>query len=167
MVTRLCRTGALCVASWCLLLLVVPPLASPAPALAEALVTTAVRGPDGLPVQDSPSRPSASPPLRTSSGAPEASPRVEADDRLTLQEILADIPRDAAAMVVYGVLLASGALVWWGNRHSGPRAAPPPSPPTVGRTALRRTGRRRPGRASSRTVPTRRPTQRRLRRRAH
>lgn len=51
------------------------------------------------------------------------------DGGLTLREIAADIPHDAAAVVVYLLLGFSIWLVWWGHRHSGPRrGSVPPAP---------------------------------------
>lgn len=37
-------------------------------------------------------------------------------DRLTLSEIVADIPHDGPAIVVYVMLLASVGLIWKANR---------------------------------------------------
>lgn len=45
-----------------------------------------------------------------------------ADEGLTLHEIVASVPHDAAAVVVYTLVGASLWLIWWGNRHSGPGA---------------------------------------------
>lgn len=42
-----------------------------------------------------------------------------ADEGLTLHEIVASVPHDAAAAVVYTLVGASAWLIWWGNRHSG------------------------------------------------
>lgn len=45
---------------------------------------------------------------------------------LGVREVLADIPHDAGAIVVYLMLLALGFFVWHGSRNKGA----PPSPPT-------------------------------------
>ena len=39
--------------------------------------------------------------------------------KLTLQDVLADIPRDAEAMVTYSVLLIFVGFIWAGNRQTG------------------------------------------------
>jgi hypothetical protein len=45
---------------------------------------------------------------------------------LTLQEVVADIPHDAGAMIVYLLLGAFVGLVWYGSR-AGPSTNAPPS----------------------------------------
>jgi hypothetical protein len=45
----------------------------------------------------------------------------EVDEGLTLGEIIAGIPHDAAAIVVYVLVGASIGLVVWSGRRSGPR----------------------------------------------
>jgi len=39
-------------------------------------------------------------------------------DGLTIGEILADIPHDGPAIVLYLLTAASAALIWWGHRRS-------------------------------------------------
>lgn len=41
------------------------------------------------------------------------------DGRLTLEEIVRALPHDTAAVVVYLLIAASVALIWWANRNSG------------------------------------------------
>jgi hypothetical protein len=41
-------------------------------------------------------------------------------DTLTLVEILADIPHDPTAFLVYAMLVASGWLIWKGSRQRKP-----------------------------------------------
>lgn len=42
---------------------------------------------------------------------------LQAEDGLTLAQVLADIPHDPAAFVVYAMLIVSGALIWKANRR--------------------------------------------------
>ena len=39
--------------------------------------------------------------------------------KLSLQDVLADIPRDPEAMVTYSVLLIFVGFIWVGNRQTG------------------------------------------------
>ena len=51
-------------------------------------------------------------------------------DGLTLSEVLADIPHDLPAMVVYVLIAAFVGFIWWGSRRgdAGPAAGGPTSP---------------------------------------
>ena len=42
------------------------------------------------------------------------------ESTLTLREILSDIPHDTPAFFLYALLLASGWLIWKGNRKRKP-----------------------------------------------
>jgi hypothetical protein len=46
------------------------------------------------------------------------------DDGLTLREVLADIPHDVPAMVVYVLIALFVGFIWWGSRggDAGPAA---------------------------------------------
>jgi hypothetical protein len=44
----------------------------------------------------------------------------DSDSTLTLGEIIADIPHDAAAFLVYAMLAVSGWLIWKGSRKPKP-----------------------------------------------
>jgi hypothetical protein len=50
------------------------------------------------------------------------------DDGLTLREVLADIPHDLPAMVVYVLIALFVGFIWWGSR--GGDAGPPAGGPT-------------------------------------
>lgn len=45
---------------------------------------------------------------------------------LTLEEVISDIPHDAAAIVVYVLIAGSVYLLWWANRRSGKTGGPSP-----------------------------------------
>jgi hypothetical protein len=49
------------------------------------------------------------------------------DDGLTLREVLADIPHDVPAMVVYVLIALFVGFIWWGSRggDAGPAAGGP------------------------------------------
>ena len=44
----------------------------------------------------------------------------ELDQGLTLSELVANIPHDLSAMVVYALLVGSGLFVWRSGRSAGP-----------------------------------------------
>ncbi|HEX6134660.1 MAG TPA: hypothetical protein VFZ24_11890 [Longimicrobiales bacterium] len=48
------------------------------------------------------------------------------DSDLTIGDIVAGIPHDGPAVVVYALLVAFGGLIWWGNRNSGKGDRTPP-----------------------------------------
>jgi hypothetical protein len=51
--------------------------------------------------------------------------------RLTLKNVLQDIPHDLAAFVTYGLLLAFVAFIYLGSRNPGGRGGPAePGPPS-------------------------------------
>jgi hypothetical protein len=60
-----------------------------------------------------------------------AVPLQSSDDGLTAAEILAAVPHDAAAIVVYTLVAACVVLVWWAHRHAGVggREREPDAPP--------------------------------------
>jgi hypothetical protein len=45
------------------------------------------------------------------------------DDGLTLREVLADIPHDLPAMVVYVLIALFVGFIWWGSRGGNTRTA--------------------------------------------
>jgi hypothetical protein len=51
------------------------------------------------------------------------------DDGLTLREVIADIPHDVPAMVVYVLIALFVGFIWWGSRggDAGPAAGGPTS----------------------------------------
>lgn len=65
------------------------------------------------------------------------------DDGLTLREVIADIPHDVPAMVVYVLIAVFVGFIWWGSRggDAGPAAGGPTSP--AGPTHPPRPGTRR------------------------
>lgn len=50
------------------------------------------------------------------------------DDGLTAAEILAAMPHDAAAFVIYALVAVCVYLVWWAHRHAGDGRGPAGKP---------------------------------------
>ena len=56
------------------------------------------------------------------------------DDGLTLREVIADIPHDVPAMVVYVIIALFVGFIWWGSRGKNVGSATGSPTPTSGST---------------------------------
>jgi hypothetical protein len=61
---------------------------------------------------------------------------VQQEDLLTLRDVLADIPRDIEAILVYLMFAGFIYIIWWGSRSKGDRGGTAP-PPDAGKPAPR------------------------------
>lgn len=60
------------------------------------------------------------------------------ESRLTLRDILADIPRDLEAILVYLMFAAFIVFIWWGSRERPPGGgSDAPPPPDAGKRSPR------------------------------